>query len=40
MRIMDFAADDDFGSSWLSHPGIEQPWFEVELGKETASTRS
>ncbi|TDQ07338.1 alpha-L-fucosidase [Pedobacter metabolipauper] len=36
MSIMDFATDDDFGSSWYSHPSVKNPWFEVELGKETA----
>jgi alpha-L-fucosidase len=34
MSIMDFAMDDNFGSSWYSHPSVAQPWFEVELGKE------
>jgi alpha-L-fucosidase len=34
MSIMDFATDDNFGSSWYSNPSIKNPWFEVELGKE------
>ena len=35
MNIMDFAVDDDFGSNWSSHPGVKNPWFEVDLIKET-----
>ncbi|MBB5351585.1 alpha-L-fucosidase [Haloferula luteola] len=35
MWIMDFANDDDFGTSWISHPSVEKPWWEVELGKGT-----
>jgi alpha-L-fucosidase len=30
-NIMDFANDDKFHSSWISHPSIKQPWFEVTL---------
>jgi alpha-L-fucosidase len=33
MGIMDFANDDDFNSSWASHPLITKPWFEVTLAK-------
>lgn len=36
MNIMDFATDDNFSSSWVSHSGIKNPWFEVDLTKETA----
>ncbi len=36
MNIMDFAVDDDFGTSWLSHDGIAAPWLEIDLTKETA----
>lgn len=34
MNIMDFANDDDFGSSWQSNPEVQQPWWEVDLGGE------
>ena len=30
-NIMDFANDDDFGSSWQSNPAVKQPWYEVDL---------
>lgn len=36
MSIMDFATDDDFGSSWTSNPTVKSPWFEVKLTKEEA----
>lgn len=36
MSIMDFATDDDFSSNWTSHPSVKNPWFEIELTKETA----
>ncbi|TKC56915.1 carbohydrate-binding protein [Pedobacter hiemivivus] len=36
MSIMDFAVDDDFSSNWTSHPTVKNPWFEVDLIKETA----
>lgn len=36
MNIMDFANDDDFGSSWTSNPEVQQPWYEVNLQKEQA----
>ncbi len=29
--IMDFANDDNFGSSWHSNPAVQQPWYEVTL---------
>jgi alpha-L-fucosidase len=35
MWIMDFANDDNFGTSWTSHPSVKEPWFEVILDKET-----
>ncbi|WP_121811273.1 alpha-L-fucosidase [Mucilaginibacter kameinonensis] len=31
MNIMDFANDDDFGSSWQSNPEIKNPWYEVDF---------
>lgn len=34
MAIMDFATDDNFGSSWFSNPNVKNPWFEVNLRKE------
>ncbi|RAJ08239.1 alpha-L-fucosidase [Chitinophaga skermanii] len=34
MNIMDFANDDNFRSSWSSHPSVKQPWYEVEFPKE------
>ncbi|RZM27482.1 MAG: carbohydrate-binding protein [Pedobacter sp.] len=33
-NIMDFANDDNFGSSWISNPVVKQPWLEVSLDKE------
>jgi alpha-L-fucosidase len=33
MWIMDFANDDDFGTSWISNPTVKKPWLEVDLGK-------
>ena len=30
--IMDFANDDNFGSSWYSNHAVKQPWYEVTLG--------
>jgi alpha-L-fucosidase len=35
MWIMDFANDDNFETSWISHPTVQRPWFEVDLGKES-----
>jgi alpha-L-fucosidase len=32
--IMDFANDDDFGSSWLSNPSVKSPWYEIELNHD------
>ncbi|MGN0068162.1 MAG: alpha-L-fucosidase [Prevotella sp.] len=29
--IMDFANDDDFVTAWISHPLVEQPFWEVDL---------
>lgn len=34
MEIMDFAADDDFQTAWISHSSVEHPWFAVYLDKE------
>ncbi|MDR0422387.1 MAG: alpha-L-fucosidase [Proteiniphilum sp.] len=31
MHIMDFACDDRFGTSWLSHPSEKNPWLEITL---------
>lgn len=36
MSIMDFATDDNFGTSWYAHPSVKAPWFELDLGKEMA----
>lgn len=36
MSIMDFATDDKFNSSWYANPNVKEPWFEVDLGRETA----
>jgi alpha-L-fucosidase len=34
-NIMDYANDDNFSSSWISHPSIQKPWLEVTLsGKD------
>ncbi|MDR3252039.1 MAG: alpha-L-fucosidase, partial [Tannerella sp.] len=33
MNIMDFANDDKFGSSWISHPSVKNPWLEITLGE-------
>ncbi|QEC78891.1 alpha-L-fucosidase [Mucilaginibacter ginsenosidivorax] len=30
-NIMDFANDDNFGSSWLSNPNVKHPWYEITL---------
>lgn len=34
MWIMDFGTDDDFGTNWLSHPGVKNPWYAVDLQRE------
>jgi len=34
MWIMDFANDDNFGTSWNSNPTVRKPWLEIDLGKE------
>ncbi|MEO7216351.1 alpha-L-fucosidase [Mucilaginibacter sp.] len=31
--IMDYANDDDFGTSWVSNPTVKAPWYEVTLKK-------
>ncbi|UOE50837.1 alpha-L-fucosidase [Mucilaginibacter sp. SMC90] len=31
MNIMDFANDDDFGSSWQSNPEVKNPWYEIDF---------
>ena len=35
MMIMDFANDDNFKTNWNSNPAVKNPWFEVDLTKET-----
>jgi alpha-L-fucosidase len=35
MMIMDFANDDNFKTSWNSNPSVKEPWWEVDLLKET-----
>ncbi|HTI59212.1 alpha-L-fucosidase [Mucilaginibacter sp.] len=35
-NIMDLANDDDFTTSWVSNTTVDKPWWEVDLGKETA----
>jgi alpha-L-fucosidase len=35
-NIMDLANDDDFTTSWVSNSTVASPWWEVDLGKETA----
>jgi alpha-L-fucosidase len=32
--IMDFANDDDFGSSWVSNQSVQTPWYEVTFKHE------
>ncbi|TCD12046.1 carbohydrate-binding protein [Pedobacter frigidisoli] len=36
MNIMDFANDDNYGTSWQSNGAVEKPWFEVNLKNEQA----
>jgi len=36
MAIMDFANDDNFGTSWISNPTVKNPWFEVVFDKDKA----
>jgi alpha-L-fucosidase len=31
MNIMDFANDDDFGTSWQSNPEVKHPWYEIDF---------
>jgi alpha-L-fucosidase len=33
MHIMDFAVDDNFGTSWQSNRAVKQPWLEIILGE-------
>ena len=35
MNLMDFANDDDFSTSWVSNAEVKQPWWRVELEKDT-----
>jgi len=35
-EIMDFANDDDFGSSWVSNKSVKNPWYEVAFKKDQA----
>lgn len=32
--LMDFANDDDFGSSWVSNPTVKNPWYEINFDRE------
>ncbi|MCR8560128.1 alpha-L-fucosidase [Mucilaginibacter sp. BJC16-A38] len=32
--IMDFANDDDFGSSWVSNSSVKSPWYEIEFKQD------
>jgi len=34
MNIMDFANDDDFTSSWISNPTVQNPWYEIDFDRE------
>ncbi|AMR32369.1 carbohydrate-binding protein [Mucilaginibacter sp. PAMC 26640] len=34
--IMDFANDDDFGSSWVSNPEVKKPWYELTFKRDQA----
>ncbi|MDR1090141.1 MAG: alpha-L-fucosidase [Prevotella sp.] len=33
MHLMDFAVDDNFGTSWQSNRAVQQPWLEIILGE-------
>jgi len=33
MNLMDFANDDNFGSSWSSNPTVKTPWYELSFEK-------
>ncbi len=35
-NIMDFANDDDFGSSWISNKTVDKPWYEIDFDREKA----
>ena len=37
--IGDFANNDNFSDSWIAHPLVEQPWWEVWLDKKKAFHR-
>jgi len=36
MNIMDFANDDNFGSSWVSNREVKKPWYEITFDKAEA----
>lgn len=36
MDIMDFANDDDFKTSWVSHSSVKEPWYEISFKVEKA----
>ncbi|RYY61770.1 MAG: carbohydrate-binding protein [Chitinophagaceae bacterium] len=36
MDIMDFANDDDYKTSWQSHPSVKEPWLEIQFNTEKA----
>jgi alpha-L-fucosidase len=35
-NIMDFANDDDFGSSWISNKTVKNPWYEIDFDRQKA----
>jgi alpha-L-fucosidase len=36
MNIMDFANDDNFGTSWQSNSTVKEPWYEIDFDKDKA----
>ena len=34
MWIMDFANDDNFGTSWLSNPTVKNPWYQIDFAND------
>ena len=35
-NIMDQANDDDFGTSWISNPAVDKPWYEIDFTSDRA----
>ena len=33
---MDQANDDDFGTSWISNPAVDKPWYEIDFTSDRA----